>query len=141
MDVDILNRKSTNFVLWAPGQTTPKLSIGVFTPGAPPTVPGRQSFSLNAVAGVSGLFEISPAACGLTNNTVYHYWFEVDDTNAGHLPGARILVSDPIAFTTDWRLTEGAQPASVIKFAGGRLVPCDPDGTEIAPAAVPNVAS
>ena len=36
MNIDLLNRKSTSFVLWAPGQTTPKLVIGTFQPGAPP---------------------------------------------------------------------------------------------------------
>jgi pullulanase len=91
------------------------------------------------VADVSGLFEIAPAACGLPNDTVYHYWFEGDDTNAGHQAGARILVSDPTAFTTDWRLIAGEQPASVTKFTNGQLVPCDPDGTPVVPATVPNL--
>ena len=112
MNIDLLNRKSTSFVLWAPGQTTPKLVIGTFQPGAPPSLAGKQSFHLTTVAGVSGLFEIAPAACGLNTGTVYHYWFEVDDTNIGHPSGARILVSDPTAFTTDWRLTEGAPTAT-----------------------------
>jgi pullulanase len=139
MNTDLLNRKSTHFALWAPGQTAPKLVIGTFQPGAPPALAGKQSFNLAAVAGVSGLFEIAPAACGLTAGTVYHYWFEVDDTNIGHASGARILVSDPAALTTDWRLTEGAQPAAVTKFENGRLVPCDSDGTSVVSASVPDL--
>jgi pullulanase len=139
MTIDLLVRRSSNFVLWAPGQHAPRLVIGTFEPGAPPTLRDRQSFSLTAVAGVLDLFEISPLSCGLQNGVVYHYWFEVDDTNLGHQPGARIAVCDPLATTTDWRLTEGDQPAAVTKFDGARLVPCDPDGTAATAAAVPDV--
>ena len=139
MTIDLLVRRSSNFVLWAPGQHAPRLIIGTFEAGAPPTLRDRQSFSLTPVAGVSDLFEISPLACGLQNGVVYHYWFEVDDTNLGHQPGARIAVCDPLATTTDWRLTEGDQPAAVTKFEGARLVPCDPDGTAATAAAVPDV--
>jgi pullulanase len=138
LNIDLLNRKSASFVLWAPGQTEPKLVIGTFHPGAPPSLDGQQAFDLTAVSGVSALFEIAADASGLQNGTVYHYWFEVDDTNLGHQAGARILVSDPTAFTTDWRLTQGEQPASVTKFENHQLVPCDPDGTTVAPSAIPN---
>jgi 1,4-alpha-glucan branching enzyme len=139
MTIDLLDRRSSHFVLWAPGQDAPKLVIGTFQPGAPPTLRDRQSFNLSAVAGVSDLFEIVPQACGLQNGVVYHYWFEVDDTNIGHQPGARIAVCDPLATTTDWRLTEGDQPAAVTKFEGGTLVPSDPDGVAVTAAAAPDV--
>ena len=141
MNVKLFSRKSTSFVLWAPRQRTPKLVIGTFLPGAPPTLTGKQTFNLIPVVGLSDLFEIAAGACGLSNGTVYHYKFEVDDTNAGHGTGARILVCDPAAFTTDWRLTEGDQPASVVKFDNGKLVPCDPDGTVIGSAGAPNVSN
>jgi pullulanase len=141
VNTDLLNRKSAAFVLWAPGQAAPRLVVGMFQAGAPPSLAGEQTFPLAPVAGRSGLFQITPAACGLVNGTVYHYWFEVDDTNIGHQAGARILVSDPTAFTTDWRLTRGDQPASVTKFENAQLVACDPDGTAVVPAAVPNARS
>jgi 1,4-alpha-glucan branching enzyme len=141
VDIDLLSRASANFVLWAPGQTAPSLVIGTFAPGAPPSLAGRQTFNLTAVSGVTGLFEISPVTCGLSNGTVYHYWFEVDDTSPGHAPGARISVTDAIACTPDWRLTLGTQPASVIKFENGRLLPCDPDGITVTPAVLPNFAN
>ena len=47
--------------------------------------------------------------------------------------------ADPMTSTTDWRLTKGEQPASVIKFENGQLVPCDPDGTPVAPVTTPSV--
>lgn len=141
MNTDLLNRKSAGFVLWAPGQAAPRLVVGTFQAGAPPSLAGEQTFPLVPIAGRSGLFQITPAACGLVNGTVYHYWFEVDDTNAGHQAGARILVSDPTAVTTDWRLTRGDQPASVTKFENAQLVGCDPDGAGVVPAAVPNAHS
>src|SRR5262245_57506440 len=34
MNIDLLDRKSTHSVLWAPGQTAPGLVIGTFQPGA-----------------------------------------------------------------------------------------------------------
>jgi pullulanase len=137
VDTDLLDRKSTHFVLWAPGQATPKLVIGTLKFGAPPTLTGRRTVPLKSVGGVHGLWEISPADCGLANGEIYHYWFEVDDTRPGHAVNARVSVTDPTAFTVDWRVTEGDgdQPASVVKFANGQLVPCDPDGTPVTPPA------
>ena len=138
MDTDLLNRKSTRFVLWAPGQTGPKLVIGKFEAGAPPWLAAQQVLEMQAVRDLSGLWEIAPADCGLSDGGVYHYWFEVDDTSPGHANTAdgRVSVTDPVAFAVDWRLTRGGdQPASVIKFAGGKLVACDPDGTPVTPPA------
>src|SRR4051812_8653354 len=137
MDTDLLNRKATHLVLWAPGQTAPKLVIGTLQFGAPPFLTGKQTFPLRAVGGVHGLWEIAPADCGLLDGNVYHYWFDVDDTAPGHAANARILVTDPTTSTVDWRITEGGgdQPASVIKFANGKLLACDPDGVAVTPPA------
>ena len=141
MKIDLLNRKSNRFVLWAPGQAGPKLLIGTLQFGAPPFLTGSQTFALKAVGGVHGLWEIGPVDCGLTDGNVYHYWFEVDDTRPGHAANARALVTDPIASTVDWRITkgEGDQPASVILFKGGQLVSCDPDGIPVTPPASGNL--
>jgi glycosidase len=135
VDTDLLDRKSTHFVLWAPGQTAPSLVIGSLQFGAPPFLTGRQTLPLQAVAGVRDLWQLAPLDAGLADGQVYHYWFEVDDTRPRHASGARVSVSDPVAFTVDWRITgaSGEQPASVIKFSGGRLVPCDPDGVPVEP--------
>lgn len=141
---DLLNRKSTHFVLWAPGQTAPSLVIGTLEPGAPSKLkpPAGKTLPLKAVPGVHGLWEIAPVDCGLTDG-VYHYWFEVDDTRPGHPANARVWVTDPTAFTVDWRIRKGDddQPASVIKYSGGQLSPCDcdPDGTALTTPAPGNL--
>jgi len=43
----------------------------------------------------------------------------------------RILVCDPMALTTDWRLCAENQPSAVVMFSQGKLVPCDPDGSPV----------
>jgi pullulanase len=133
MDTKLLDRKSTNFVLWAPGQTRPALVIGELQFGAPPVLSGEHTFPLAPVAGVSGLFEIAATSCGLTNGHVYHYWFEVDDTRPGHAAGARVCVTDPTSSTVDWRLVKGDrdQPAAVVKYDAGNLIQCDPSGVPV----------
>lgn len=85
MNTNLLDRKLTHFVLWAPGQTGPLLVIGELKFGAPPVLNGEHTFSLAAVDSVSGLFDIATHSCGLTDEHVYHYWFEVDDTRTNHL--------------------------------------------------------
>ncbi len=132
MDTDLLNRRTTHFALWAPGQNSPRLIIGKLQAGAPPSLDAKQVVPLEAPS-LDGLWQIAPADCGLTEGEVYHYWFEVDDTSPGHAANSRVSVTDPLAFTVDWRLTQGNgdQPASVIKFSGGKLIACDPDGTPV----------
>ncbi len=135
MSADLLNRRKTAFTLWGPQQTSPKLVIGTLKFGAPPSLEGPRTLDLTAVAGLDDLWQITAADCGLTDGSVYHYWFEVDDTRPGSNPGARVRVTDPITATPDWRLLEagGEQPASVILFQGGQLVACDQDGTPVSP--------
>jgi len=134
MNSDLLDRKLNHFVLWAPGQAGPVLVIGQLQPGAPPELIDKHAFPLVAVAGMSGLFDIAASSCGLTDGQVYHYWFEVDDTRPGHAAGTRVCVTDPCAFTVDWRLVagDGDQPAAVIKYDSGNLIACDPDGVALA---------
>jgi len=137
---DLLKRWTTHFTLWAPGQTSPKLVIGTLKYGAPPSLDGSRTLDLTPVTGVDGLWERSATDCGLQDNFVYHYWFDVDDTRPQSSPGTRVRVTDPITSTPDWRLqeTDGEQPASVIKFQGGKLMCCDPDGTVITPPSIDN---
>lgn len=137
---DLLDRKAAGFVLWSPHApaTAPTLVIGEFQAGAPSQVINRQRVTLSPVAGLAGLWSVAAADCGLQDGGVYHYWFEVDDTLPGHAQ-PRILVCDPFAFTTDWRVTEGNQPAAVIKFTGNKLVACDTDGEEVVPPPAPQV--
>ena len=132
LPADLLTRRSTHFVLWRPNQSTvpPLLICGKFTPGNPPTLIGERQFPMNPAAGVNGLWEVAAAACGFSEGDIVHYWFEVDDTHPHRDSSRRVRCTDPAAHTVDWRLTEdsGRQPAAVVQFAGGQLIPCDPGG-------------
>jgi 1,4-alpha-glucan branching enzyme len=139
---NLLSRKSTHFVLWRPMPdiTAPVLVIGNFQSGNPPTLARSKRLPMTLAPGVTGLWQIAAADCGLTDGTVYHYWFEVKSTNPDR-PGGAILCSDPTAWTVDWRLIppplptpfddEDRQPAAVVLFAGGTLQPCDPGGEQV----------
>src|SRR5262245_5500045 len=100
MNVDLLKRKQTAFVLWRPAmaQPMPKLVIGRFAPGNPPSLANRQEFSLTQIPGKPDLWSVDAAACGLTEGNVYHYWFEVTDSSPTR-DGWRILCTDPTAST------------------------------------------
>jgi len=131
LPADLLNRKQTDFVLWhaKPSAAPPVLVIGEFQPGNPPSLKNAKRFSLAPVAGFTDLFATPAASCGLTDGNVYHYSFESAD-------GPQ--TTDPFAPTVDWRLlsdrlpppfaADERQPAAVVQFRAGRLVPCDPGG-------------
>jgi len=129
MSSDLLDRRADSFILWSPHQPVapPALVIGEFQEGTPPTLANERRFDLKPVAGVSGLWSVQAADCGLKDGQFYHYWFEVENTLPGHA-NPRILVCDPLTLATDWRLVSGNQPSAVVAFAQGKLVPCDPDG-------------
>lgn len=79
----------------------------------------------------------------ITDGQVYHYWFEVSDSSPTR-DGSRIAFTDRTAFTVDWRLlaplrptlpiSDDQDPAAVIKYQNGQLVPCDPGGETVEPA-------
>jgi pullulanase len=143
LSADLLDRKATHFVLWHPrsGAPDPTLIIGRFQTGNPPTLADERRHPMTLVAGFPDLFEIAAADCGLVDGDVYHYWFEVQDSDPAHPPAQLVRCTDPTATTVDWRLraprlpapysANDRQPAAVIKFSGGRLVPSDPGGEEI----------
>lgn len=139
----LLHRKQTHFVLWRPGASNPppKLIIGTFKAGDPPTLGNQQIFTLTASSLSPDLFEIAAADCNLIEGAVYHYWFEITDTNAYVSPHAFLRVTDPTAYSVDWRLTcvfplpynsnpgvptENEAPAAVVRFSHGKLIPADP---------------
>ena len=140
MPTNLAQRQQTHFVLWRPAQTVPapRLVIGQFKSGNPPTLVHRQDFPLAAVAGFPDLWAIAANQCNLTDGQVYHYWFEVDDSSLGRDPTTRIRCTDPTAWTVDWRLlapkppgpysADDQDPAGVVLFKGGPLVACDPGG-------------
>lgn len=143
MSSDLLQRKSAAFVLWRPGHTNPppRLVIGRLQAGNPPDLVDQQRLDLRPTQVSADLWELPAIECGLAEGRVYHYWFEVSDTNPNRERGgspARILCTDPTAWTVDWRLRaplpadhysdDDRDPAAVVKYAGGRLIPCDPGG-------------
>ncbi len=139
---DLLQRRKTAFTLWLPQNTTnaPAVVIGKFVAGAPPSVSLLPGPPLPMTLTVPGLWELPASQCGLANDQVYHYWFELDDAAPGH-PGKRVRRTDPLATATDWRVLGSApagsdddapEPAAVIKFHDGQLMACDPDGHTIA---------
>jgi pullulanase len=140
---DLLNRRETRFVLWSPRPQTapPLLVVGRLVPGNPPVVAEIRRIVLAPAADCDGLYEIEAAAAGLTTDTVYHYWFEVDDSRSAASPPARVSVTDPFATSVDWRVFPPAavadnQPAAVIRYVGdGRLAVSDPAGESPAFAA------
>jgi 1,4-alpha-glucan branching enzyme len=145
MAAHLFGLKKTRFVLWRPADTTipPRLVIGEFSPGNPPSLANRQEFELERLAGQADVWGIDADDCGLTDGSVYHYWFEVSDSSPDR-DGSRILCTDPMAFTVDWRLlaprlpaphtSDDQDPAAVVKFESGGLIPCDAAGENVAPA-------
>lgn len=140
MMADILTRKVNNFVMWraAPGASPPSLVIGQLQLGAPVTLVGEQQFDLQQDAHFPDLWVRPAVNCDLADGRVYHYWFDVMDTHPDR-SGQRIRVTDPFAFTVDWRLRapqpvgpaygdDDRYPAAVVKFSQGKLIPCDAGG-------------
>ena len=136
MSVDILKRKQTNFVLWRPGATDPdpKLLIGLTTQPISqfkeiPLTPSRE---------FPELWQVAAADCGLEEGQVYYYWFKVRNTEPYDAVSHNEILycTDPMAYAIDRRtqdvpsgmksVSKNDDPASVILYQGGKLVPCDP---------------
>lgn len=140
---DISKRRETHFVLWRPGAAEPpRLVIGVFQPGTPPTLAQQQILPMTPSTQFPDIFERPAVACGLSPGCVYHYWFEVTDTDGYFSPHVTLRVTDPAASCVDWRLTypfpfpynqnpanptENESPAAVVRFTQGRLELTDPE--------------
>ena len=102
MTADLLRRKETHFVLWRPGTTNPPpaLVIGRLKPGNPPSFVEHRQFDLQPTPGFSDLWEIAADLCGLQEGSIYHYWFEVSDSDPHRAGASRIWCTDPTAWTT-----------------------------------------
>lgn len=152
MSAHLFELKRTLFVLWRPGNPwpAPRLVIGWFQPGNPPALINQQVYELAEQPGQPGLWAIPAAHCGLVDGNVYHYWFEVTDSSP-YRNGWRILITDPLARTVDWRLKapplggvyndDDRDPAGVVKYLGGELTSCDAAGETFFPAPLLPTAS
>jgi pullulanase len=134
---DLLCRKHHKFVLWIPGSSiyepTPQLVLGTYD-GSSELFTKLVHQPLIESAHHGGLWELDPAmlyGVSLKEDTVYYYWFEVEDTSPERI--GKLLVTDPLAYTVDYRLASYAgrqQPASVIKYRDKKLWPTSIDGQE-----------
>jgi pullulanase len=139
---DVMRRRRTHFVLWRPANIAPvpRLVIGRFQAGNPPSLVAEQTLDLAVDPGIAELWVRAAQDCGLADGSVYHYWFEVLDSDPRRRQHVAIRCTDPFATTVDWRLLspqlappygqDDRDPAAVVKFRGGELVPCDPDSQE-----------
>jgi pullulanase len=139
MTVDLLNRKQTHFVFWRPAHVDPlpALYIGTIAPSASNAYENFREILLQP-SPFPDLWEISAQDCGLTDNQAYLYWFKVRDSSPYSSDYRVLYCTDPAAYTVDRRFLAptpaemgGAQsgdPASVVLFQNGQLIPCDPDG-------------
>jgi 1,4-alpha-glucan branching enzyme len=115
------------------------LVIGTFAAGNPNTLANRRDIAFSSAGiGAPGLWLISAAESDLPDG-IYHYWFQVENTNPADPASALILCTDPFATTVDWRLLSpdlpigfnndsDRQPASVIGLRNGRFRPVDAGG-------------
>src|SRR2546421_183984 len=121
MPADLLKRRETHFVLWRVRNTTnpPKLIIGQFQAGNPPALAGERALPFTRSPQFADLWELPATACNLQDGQVYHYWFEVDESNLDpDRATGRARCADPFAFTVDWRLSPGDVAAAVVKYQG-----------------------
>ena len=148
----LLDRKKTYFVLWRPGLASPpKLIIGTFAAGPPPTLTGVKTLAMvrSPLSTANDLWEIAAANCGLVDGMVYNYWFQITNANVYSPMSGTLSCPDPAAYTVDWRITspipagdtaDAPLPTSIIRFSGGQLVPTDSNATPVTFAASPDVA-
>jgi pullulanase len=89
---DLLQRKRIYFVLWRPAITSPPpaLVVGTFRAGNPPSFALLSRLDLAPSPVSADLWEVATAACGLVDDHVYHYWFEVTNANPKTPSPARI---------------------------------------------------
>ena len=124
ISADILDRRTTRFVLWSPRPqaTAPVLVLSNFRPGNPPGIINVRRVPLAPAPGVpDGLWELPAADCGLSVGTIYHYWIEVDDSRSAAVPPARVSVTDPFARSVDWRVFPPGRPRLHPAGVGGSL--------------------
>jgi 1,4-alpha-glucan branching enzyme len=145
MLVDLLSRKQTHFVLWRPGISQPPPSVYIAKPSAKASNRFEKvgEYPLSQSPEFPELWEISAQACGLTDGQVYLYWFKIRNTEPYNPENINkvLYCTDPTATTVDRRIIapipdeDGGiashDPASVILYQNGSLIPCDPGGQTV----------
>ncbi|SEO08179.1 1,4-alpha-glucan branching enzyme [Mucilaginibacter gossypiicola] len=128
METAIFTLRSANFVLWRLTATLPPpvLIIGRFVPGTPDTFEEILRADFRLLAPFSDLWVVPLSSLDLPGNGHYHYWYEVEDSSPAAL--GRVAITDPLAYTVDWRISKGDYAASVILVKDDLLLPCDAGG-------------
>lgn len=141
MPADLLIRKQTHFVLWRPAVSEPTPAILIGARGK--TESQFREFPLKQSPRFPELWELAAYECQLEDGQVYYYWFKVRDANVynGEGEASILYCTDPIAWAIDRRVVaptpaepngaSSGDPASVVLYRNGRLVPCDPDGQTV----------
>jgi len=138
----LAERRKENFVLWRPANTVPapKLILCEFVNGNPPQLIEIKQLELRQNAEFNDLWEIQASECGLIDGKVYHYFFEVLDSNPykPYCDNPKLIrCTDPLAAAVDWRICAQApigysdidrDPPAVIMYKDNALVACDPGG-------------
>jgi pullulanase len=141
---NLLIRRKTHFVLWRPGKIVPppQLWIGRFKEGASDRYADFREIPLTPNLAFRELWEVAAKDCHLVEGEVYFYWYKIYNTNPYPFTGENEILycTDPFATTIDRREGRLApkppdvggvvsqDPASVILYQNGNLIPCDPDG-------------
>ncbi|MEH1866109.1 MAG: alpha-amylase family glycosyl hydrolase [Nostoc sp.] len=145
MPIDLLSRKKTHFVLWRVGasELAPTLYIGNTTPESPDRLSQFKEIPLRQSAEFPELWEVSAKESGLTEGQVYFYWFKVRNSDPYAAANANQILycTDPTATTVDRRFpaptpsesggVTSSDPASVVLYQNGTLIPCDPEGQTV----------
>ncbi len=144
MAENLLTRKQTHFVLWRPSDlvahepVVPALFIGSRPQD---NFDDFRELPLARSEEFPEVWEIAATDCGLTDGQVYYYWFKVNN-NSVYANGPELLYcTDPLAWTIDRRFPAprppeesgilSLDPASVVLYQTGKLVPCDPAGQQV----------
>jgi glycosidase len=139
---DLLARRETRFVLWRPGRVAPepRLAIAPLPPRPIDPIPGLRELPLAPDPEFPELWQADAASCGLDEDRVYLYWFKVRGSSPYRAGDPILYCTDPLATTVDRRFPApvpaeaggeaSGHPGAVVKYRGGRLVPCDPGGQE-----------
>ncbi len=144
MPADLLLRKKNHFVLWRPRvmESAPSLYIGSSSDlwEKFQEIPLKRSGQFPEQ---DDLWEVPVQECNLTEGQVYFYWFKVwntdpyDSASAGQI----LYCTDPTAWTIDRGISApvpsepggvaSLDPASVVLYQNGELIPCDPEGKTV----------
>lgn len=146
MAADLLNRKKTHFVLWRSPFVQPAatLYIGTMAQNSNSlTLENVKEFELSPSPDFTDLWEIAAKDCELSDGQVYFYWFKVRNTDPYYAASVNqvLYCTDPTAYTIDRRLEapipseqggiSSYDPASVVLYRNGELIPCDPSGETV----------